>query len=159
MTSEGFEREIEKSFDDGRLYPEAKACFRICPLCCNEGSISMEAKRVGMISAELHIFCKKCGAKWYLHEDSWSGKLKGVRLVNVGTSGRGNDLLENERPPEFWQEMGLKSLKGMSSSDKQEKVVKEREVIVKEIVKIRCPYCRKLYDESNDKCPNCGASR
>lgn len=37
-------------------------------------------------------------------------------------------------------------------------VIKEREVI-KEIVKIRCPYCSSLYDETEEKCPNCGANR
>jgi hypothetical protein len=34
------------------------------------------------------------------------------------------------------------------------------EVIVKrEVVMIRCPYCKKLYDESLSSCPNCGGSR
>ena len=36
--------------------------------------------------------------------------------------------------------------------------VQEKEVI-REIVKIRCPYCGSLYDETEDKCPNCGARR
>lgn len=37
----------------------------------------------------------------------------------------------------------------------------QKEVIIKEreIVKIRCPYCRALYDESNDKCPHCSGTR
>jgi len=34
-------------------------------------------------------------------------------------------------------------------------VIKEREVI-KEIVKVRCPYCGQLYEETLDKCPHCG---
>jgi rRNA maturation endonuclease Nob1 len=25
------------------------------------------------------------------------------------------------------------------------------------IVKIRCAYCKQVYDESLDRCPNCGA--
>jgi DNA-directed RNA polymerase subunit RPC12/RpoP len=37
-------------------------------------------------------------------------------------------------------------------------IVKEREII-KEIVKIRCPYCNNLYDEKYDKCPHCGGRR
>jgi DNA-directed RNA polymerase subunit RPC12/RpoP len=37
-------------------------------------------------------------------------------------------------------------------------VVKEREII-REIVKIRCPYCNNLYDEKYDKCPYCGGKR
>lgn len=36
--------------------------------------------------------------------------------------------------------------------------VKERE-ITREVVKIRCPYCGNLYDETEDKCPNCGGTR
>jgi len=37
-------------------------------------------------------------------------------------------------------------------------VVKEREII-REIVKIRCPYCNNLYDEKYDNCPHCGGRR
>jgi len=37
-------------------------------------------------------------------------------------------------------------------------VIKEREII-REIVKIRCPYCNNLYDETEDKCPNCGGRK
>jgi len=35
-------------------------------------------------------------------------------------------------------------------------VIKEKEII-REIVKIRCPYCNTLYNEAEDACPNCGA--
>ena len=37
-------------------------------------------------------------------------------------------------------------------------VVKEREII-KEIIKIRCPYCNDLYDEKHDNCPHRGGKR
>jgi len=37
-------------------------------------------------------------------------------------------------------------------------VIKEREII-KEIVKIRCSYCNNLYNETEDKCPNCGGKK
>ena len=37
-------------------------------------------------------------------------------------------------------------------------VIKEREVI-RQIVKIRCPYCSTLYDETYDNCPHCGGKR
>lgn len=36
--------------------------------------------------------------------------------------------------------------------------VVEKEII-REIVKIRCPYCGNLYDEDQNKCPTCGAKR
>jgi hypothetical protein len=32
-------------------------------------------------------------------------------------------------------------------------------ILQKEVVKIRCPYCGKLYDEHLSTCPHCGASR
>jgi len=43
-------------------------------------------------------------------------------------------------------------------TEKPATVVKEREII-REIVKIRCPYCNNLYDEKYDKCPHCGGKR
>jgi len=36
-------------------------------------------------------------------------------------------------------------------------VIREREII-KEIVKIKCRYCGRLYDQRLDRCPHCGAS-
>jgi rubrerythrin len=32
-------------------------------------------------------------------------------------------------------------------------IIKEKQIIVK----IRCPYCKNLYEEAYDKCPHCGA--
>jgi len=37
-------------------------------------------------------------------------------------------------------------------------LVREKETIIKEIVRVRCQYCGKLHDETDNKCPNCGAS-
>ncbi len=37
-------------------------------------------------------------------------------------------------------------------------IIKEKEII-REIVKIRCPYCGDLYDEKLDKCPHCGGKK
>jgi len=48
--------------------------------------------------------------------------------------------------------------RGMESVEEGAVVVKEREII-REIVKIRCPYCNNLYDEKYDKCPHCGGKR
>jgi type II secretory pathway pseudopilin PulG len=38
-------------------------------------------------------------------------------------------------------------------------VVREKETIIREIIKVRCRYCGRLYDEALDKCPHCGAAR
>lgn len=45
-----------------------------------------------------------------------------------------------------------------SSPSESQPTVKEREII-REIVKIRCPYCGNLYDETENKCPNCGGTK
>ena len=45
-----------------------------------------------------------------------------------------------------------------TESTEEAAVVKEKEII-REIVKIRCPYCNNLYDEKYDKCPHCGGTR
>lgn len=36
--------------------------------------------------------------------------------------------------------------------------VREKEII-REIIKIRCPYCGSLYEEKETKCPNCGGNK
>jgi rRNA maturation endonuclease Nob1 len=36
-------------------------------------------------------------------------------------------------------------------------VYREREVITREIVKIRCRHCGTLFEEKLDRCPHCGA--
>jgi hypothetical protein len=38
----------------------------------------------------------------------------------------------------------------------KEVIIKEKETILKQIVKVRCRYCKVLFDESLDICPNCG---
>ena len=41
--------------------------------------------------------------------------------------------------------------------EEKENSVKEREVIIKEIIKVKCPYCGALVDQGVNRCPNCGA--
>jgi len=52
---------------------------------------------------------------------------------------------------------GKHGLEGQVTSEDQP-VVKEREII-REIVKIRCPYCGHLYEEKLDRCPHCGGKK
>jgi DNA-directed RNA polymerase subunit RPC12/RpoP len=53
-------------------------------------------------------------------------------------------------------------IKGGKFSDQvmsgNQPIVKEKEII-REIVKIRCPYCGNLYDETLNECPNCGGKK
>jgi hypothetical protein len=43
------------------------------------------------------------------------------------------------------------------SFTQEENVIKEK-IIIKEIVKIKCPYCSTLYEQTLDNCPHCGAN-
>lgn len=59
--------------------------------------------------------------------------------------------------PDFWQKMVRVSDKPVSETTaiKEKEIIREREVIIK----MRCPYCNNLYDETLDKCPHCGGTR
>ena len=48
---------------------------------------------------------------------------------------------------------------GPERTDKASEIVREREVIVKEIVMIPCQYCGGLIPQTSTFCPNCGAKR
>jgi rRNA maturation endonuclease Nob1 len=41
----------------------------------------------------------------------------------------------------------------------KKETVKEKEIVREVIVKMRCPYCHNVYDETLDKCPHCGAHK
>jgi hypothetical protein len=41
----------------------------------------------------------------------------------------------------------------IEQKNEQQIITKEKEVIVK----VRCPYCKGLYNETLNTCPNCGA--
>jgi len=62
----------------------------------------------------------------------------------------------------WFARMGQKSMRETvmsaesTENSENQPVIREKEII-REIVKIRCPYCNSLYDEKLDKCPNCGA--
>jgi DNA-directed RNA polymerase subunit RPC12/RpoP len=51
---------------------------------------------------------------------------------------------------------GKNEILNLPTTAQNEPVVTQKEII-HEVVKIRCPYCHGLYDETLDKCPNCGA--
>ena len=114
-------KEIQKAFDDGILLPEVKASLRICPLCYKESMIRPEERRRwGGLMMDFSFLCRECGAKWDVSRHPWTGRVKALRLVSIGSSGKGNELLQSEGSLDFWQEMSLKGLKRLLSSDKQE---------------------------------------
>jgi len=65
-------------------------------------------------------------------------------------------LKGKKHKPEFWLRMALET-KEVPPTEKgiMKEIIREKEVIVK----VRCPYCSHLYDETLDRCPHCGGRR
>jgi transposase-like protein len=124
-----------------------------CPFCYEQDKLSY------LMGTPSYLSCKACGARWNLH---WLlSKLTGAVLVQDGMKGTGAHLLHKKYPMDFWRRMGLEGRKNLPSPPTEMKPAKEKEIITqtKVIVKVKCPYCRNLYDETLDKCPNCGGKR
>lgn len=50
-------------------------------------------------------------------------------------------------------------LQSLPPKEETSRLLKEKEIVKEVIVKVRCPYCQSLYDETLDKCPYCGGKR
>lgn len=91
-------------------------------------------------------YCPECGAEF---EDS----------VKQEDMTRESGTQTSERSTE---EIAEKITKQVTSAirDAQQppkEIYKEREVVTREIVKIRCRHCGRLHEEKLDTCPHCGA--
>ena len=49
-------------------------------------------------------------------------------------------------------------MKPPTPPETQQQVIREEVVKTEVIVKVRCSYCHAQFDETLDKCPNCGAT-
>jgi len=122
--------------------------FRYCPLCYMGNAI--RCKFHTLIGKDYAI-CSRCGATWHINHGLTG--FKWAKLEKESHDGKGREYLGKEFKSEFWSRLAFE---GRAELEEKRRVVKEREII-KEIVKIRCSYCHKLYDERHDRCPYCGA--
>jgi len=123
--------------------------FPRCPLC---GSKSLEFD-IEYGRPYDYVHCHSCHAKW---EVDWKGQdyaIESIKLVEVRDVDR-IGLKGKKHDPGFW-------LKAASEIKQDQPITKEKEIVREKevIVKIRCPYCHRVYDETLDTCPHCGASR
>jgi hypothetical protein len=91
-----------------------------------------------------YIYCVDCNAKW---EIGWKGddfKIDYLTLLEVGDSEKYGDLVTEKHSIEFWREMMQTSREGVP-------IIRGETVL-----KVRCEYCGKLFNEDLDACPNCG---
>jgi len=135
------------------------ASIRGCPFC---GSTEMLFTWGHLVPKRMT--CENCDAAWeplMSYNGVWS--LVSTKLVSVGSTGKGTELLNKPYPTEFWKKMARcgKWERGQKLKMSPKEIARqpERVVVIREIVKIRCPYCGGLYDEANDRCPYCGGKR
>lgn len=143
-----------KDMKEMREYQEKDVSkyFKYCPLCYAKSSMEFEW---GFWKS--FMICSECGARWHINYGLTG--FHWAKLVKENVEGKGTELLEKKNEPEFWQQMALKGRRSIKEKPKQ--AVKEKEVIREKeiIIKVRCPYCKKLYDETLDTCPHCGGKR
>lgn len=113
--------------------------------------------------------CDTCLDNWdsffyYMAKYDTSGDLddlgsatRSYKAVDVGLSGILAALgLASAKGEEASMYPQAQQLPAVSTHQVREKeIIREKEVIVK----VKCPYCQGLYNETLDKCPRCGAKR
>ena len=108
------------------------------------------------------ILCQNCGASWeplMSYDGNWT--FVAARLISVDSQKKGTNLLKKMYSRDFWEKMLISSHEKWKSEQVTKEVPKEvtKTVIIREVVKIRCPYCGALYDEIKDRCPYCSGKR
>ena len=136
-----------------RMKIEVSKFFPSCPLCQKE---SIETRFNDDWYGRDYIVCSNCQAKWHIY---YLQELKWAELVNVGASNKGNDYLNQRYEPTFWFDKVQN--KPVEKTITPQPIVKEKEIVREKevIVKVKCQYCGKLYNEVLDVCPHCGGKR
>jgi len=132
--------------------------FVNCPFC---GFSNMRFEWGQLVPRKM--ICLRCGATWeplLNYDGSWS--LVAARLITSDSENKGTKLLNKFYPKSFWEELCRQGVKRVENVKKLQREVSDtatKVVIIREVVKVRCPYCGALYDEVKDKCPYCGGKR
>lgn len=138
---------------------DARSYFLCCPI-CGYDQISLNFIAGGRDT----LSCDSCGAKWHLYV-GLSG-FKWAELELCARDGKGRELFGKRFNKEECKIMAQNARKALSfqysvqaQHEKQAVVTKEKEIIRQKevIIKIRCSYCKGLFNETLDKCPHCGA--
>ena len=145
--------------DKARIEKLATACFSQCPFCLTEASVM---KFEWGHSIPRSMTCSSCGARWELLfglNNDWA--FLGAKLVDTDSAKKGIKFLGKTYDSNFWKKTVLQGTSEKTPVLERERVptVAERTIVIREIVKIRCPYCGGLYNEVKDRCPNCSGKR
>jgi hypothetical protein len=141
---------------ENAIKDEVAKYFPRCPFCLEK---TVKGHRDNWNALDTAT-CSSCGAEWHLYHSLVTEKMQWAELKKTGSKG-GADLVGIKHKPEFWRKMFLDNLKqrGKPVEEDAKKTVTSETVKEKEAdVKLRrCPYCRTLYDENLNTCPNCGS--
>lgn len=142
---------------------EVSEVFPACPLCQKKTIVTQFCHDW---FGRDYIVCSSCHARWHLY---FLQGLKWAKLIEVNTEGKGKEYYQIEHKPAFWYDMiKEKPAKKKDIQPQPPRVVisyaqppatvKEKEIVkqTEVIVKIKCQYCGKRYDETLDVCPHCG---
>ncbi len=139
---------------------DVRGYFLCCPLC---GDDKIGVNIVSLTNGGRDtLSCYACGAKWHLYLKSFSATLSWAKLELCSADGKGRELLRKKINKEEWKKMALDAranhMMNRTLDDQNRKYNQDREIIREKevIVKIRCHYCKHLYNETLDKCPHCG---
>lgn len=138
---------------------EVSQFFPACPL-CQKKTIETQFNHDWL--ARDYLICSNCHARWHLN---FLQGLKSATLIELDTQGKGRDYYRIKYEPTFWydmiQEKPVKKIDIPPPVVREKEIVKEKEIVrqTKVIVKIKCPYCGKRYDETLDVCPHCGGKQ
>ena len=137
-----------------KMKDEVAKYLPLCPFCQGK---TVNGRRDSWSGKDTATCCT-CGAKWHLYCSQWTSEMKWAELVATGTEG-GENLLGAKRDPLFWRDTALNNHKQKGKTENEttgkvpiREIIREKEVIVK----IRCSYCKHAYEETSEKCPNCG---
>jgi hypothetical protein len=158
--------ERRKSMSDNRdaflkeCESEMRGYLVCCPLC---GSDDIRFHLIP--NGRDTLTCDSCAALWHLNYREY---FRWAELEVEGSSGEGKELLERKLKPTEWLRLAQNARKKPKKTSQEntpqevtnKDVVREKEIVREKevIVKVRCLYCKKTYDETLDRCPNCGAS-
>ena len=80
----------------------------------------------------------------FVNKDEW---------VNEINSHKRN-VLANQTPPNIENPIDPRVPEFRS----RDQIIQEK-IIIREVIKLKCPYCDTLYDQSNPRCPHCGGKQ
>ena len=128
---------------------DVRKYFVCCPVC---GNTRLEITVVP--GGTDTLACKDCDCIWHLKIGLFG--FKWAELDVQAKGGHGSELLGKRFKRNEIKKLAQNARKNPLKFEQDRN---NKTIIVKEIVKIRCPYCKGLYDESMNRCPHCNGSR